>query len=806
MFRRALLWLMLLAVACLAAGPAPAVRLSGLPVVVAPTASPAVKQQAQTLATYLGKITGQNVPVQTGDGRSGIAVGLASDFPAAGMNPPSDPLKREDYVLSTHPGGLYCVGASELGLQRAVWDLLYRAGYRQFFPGPDWEVIPRTPDLTLSLDLRAHPDYVAREIWYGWGEADWAKAPARDWRLKNRMGSAVELETGHAYEEILARNQKEFQQHPEYLALIGGRRTGDKFCISNPGLRKLVVADRLRWLKEHPNARCVSVEPSDGGDWCQCEPCSRLGSPSDRAVLLANEVIAALPPDIYAGMYAYNEHSPPPTRVKVSPRLIVSVATSFVKGGYTPEQLMQGWRAAGAQLLGVREYYSVIAWDKDLPGAAEVANLDYLKSTLPKFNKLGVRFFNSEAGDNWGPYGLGYYLASRALWDTKDAQRFPELTDDFLTRAFGPAKAPMAKFYQLIDGAKKPMLSDDTVGRMYRLLQEALSLAKEPGQRKRIEDLVLYTRYVELYMDYTEAGGAERQANFEKMMRHSYKIGPLMLVHALAQMRDMPDRDAAVKLPANLQPGQPYTEAQTLAFLQQGITRRKLLDFTPVSYSQNLVSAAPLHLAPQPLGDAGLFGRGDRTYYTWVQANQTLPVSGEAGLIYGNLGPALVSLYPSGDAKGEPSSSFTLVPDKVDRPLGLTSPYAGLARIVVQDNYDATLLKWPEGFPMTLWSDPEHPLEMFGRWTLYFYVPKGTRVIGGYSTASGELHNPEGTVAFNFSDNPEFFKVPVGPGQDGKLWKFNSCQGSRLLMTVPPCLARSPSELLLPAEVVRRDQ
>lgn len=798
---------LLLLLACVAAGPSPTpTSLAGMPVVVAPGASAGVKQSAGQLATYLGKITGKPVTVTTGDGRSGIAVGLAQDFPQAGLTPSTDPLKREDYLLASHGQGIYVVGASDLGVDRAVWDLLYRAGYRQFFPGKHWEVIPSTPNLSLTLNVQGRPDYVAREIWYGWGEPEWSKAPARDWRMKNRMGSAVELETGHVYEEILQRNQAVFAQHPEYLALLGGKRSGDKFCISNPGLRKLVVDDRLRWLKEHPNARCVSVEPSDGGDWCECDPCRRLGSPSDRAVILANEVIANLPPEILAGMYAYNEHCPPPTRVKVNPRLVVSVATHFVKGGYTPEQLMSGWRSAGASLLGVREYYSVIAWDKDLPGASEASNLDYLKKTIPKFHHDGVRFFNSEAGDNWGPYGLGYYLASRALWDIEEAKRFPQLTDDFLTRCFGPAKAPMAKFYQLIDGSKKPMLSDDTVGKMYRYLQEALSLARDAGQRRRIEDLVLYTRYVELYLDYTEAGGAERQANFEKMLRHSYRIAPLMMVHAYAQMRDMPDRDKAVKAPAGLQPGTPYTEAEIVGMLQKGIASRKLLDFQSVSFSQNLVSAAPLNLGPQPLGDQGLFSRGDRTWYTWTTANQPLPIQGEAGLIYGTLGPAQISLFSSGDAKGEASSSYTLVPDKQRRDLKLVSPYGGLARVVVADNYDATLLTWPEGLPMTLWSDPEHPVEMVGRWTMYCYVPKGTRVIGGYSTADGELVGPDGTVRFQFENNPTFFKVPVPAGQDGKLWKFNHCQGSRLLMTIPPCLARSPAELLLPAEVVQRDR
>ena len=48
--------------------------------------------------------------------------------------------------------------------------------------------------------------------------------------------------------------------------------------------------------------------------------------------------------------------------------------------------------------------------------------------------------------------------------------------------------------------------------------------------------------------------------------------------------------------------------------------------------------------------------------------------------------------------------------------------------------------------------------------------------------------------------------MEVPAGQDGKLWKFDQCVGQRLLMTIPPILARTSAELLLPEEVVARDR
>ncbi len=48
-------------------------------------------------------------------------------------------------------------------------------------------------------------------------------------------------------------------------------------------------------------------------------------------------------------------------------------------------------------------------------------------------------------------------------------------------------------------------------------------------------------------------------------------------------------------------------------------------------------------------------------------------------------------------------------------------------------------------------------------------------------------------------------RCPVPEGQDGKLCKFADCQGVRQLSTVPPYLAITGKDLLLPKEVVEAD-
>jgi len=106
---------------------------------------------------------------------------------------------------------------------------------------------------------------------------------------------------------------------------------------------------------------------------------------------------------------------------------------------------------------------------------------------------------------------------------------------------------------------------------------------------------------------------------------------------------------------------------------------------------------------------------------------------------------------------------------------------------------------------MTIESSVESPGHLHGRWTLYFYVPRGTKTIGGFSEGPGVLRTASGAVALKFEEKPGYFNVPVPEGEDGKLWKFEQCAGDKTLMTVPPFLARSAGELLLPREVVERD-
>src|SRR5262245_4759495 len=96
------------------AGAAETARLAAdqkplLAVVTAERPTERVRRAARTLADYLGRMSGAKFEVTTGDGRTGIAVGLPAHFPGltADAWDAKDPFKTEDYLLRSHARGVH---------------------------------------------------------------------------------------------------------------------------------------------------------------------------------------------------------------------------------------------------------------------------------------------------------------------------------------------------------------------------------------------------------------------------------------------------------------------------------------------------------------------------------------------------------------------------------------------------------------------------------------------------------------------------------------------------------------------------
>lgn len=796
-----------------------------VPIITGEKPGKVTEAAARDLATYLNKISGAEFKIETGNGSKGIVLGTPAQFSSLPFEVKFDstPFSREEYVIKSGKNALWLIGASELAVQHAVWDLLHSFGYRQFFPGENWEVVPKKKDLAVAIDVRKKPDFYARRIWYNWGFWGYNRQPYVEWSKKNRMARGFMLNSGHSYGAIIGRNRQAFKEHPEYFSLINGKRRtkgGTKFCTSNPDLRKLVVDDAVRMVKRKPGLDSISLDPSDGGNWCQCEPCKKMGSVSDRALILANDAAAAinklgLGPK-YVGMYAYNRHCPPPS-IKVHPNVIISCTTGFLTGGFTFDQVVRGWQKQGAT-IGVYDYFSVIAWDWNLPRRARSARPKPLAAAIKKRHGMGARFYDCESGDAWGPYGLGYYVANRVMWDVDEAGKVDEIVDDFLTKAFGPAKAPMKAFYDLITVDNMRRSSADIVGRMYRSLKKARELAKDdPAIIKRIDDLTLYTRYVELFDKLASKGRKWKNP----LLSYAYRMRKTMMIHAHGLWARKAGQKAARDKKNPLKNETPFTEEEILGFLENGIKNNQPvdLDFATVDYSKDLVPAKGRLSVPEvPAGRYAPVPQSRQIFNIWVaKAPAEIPLKVKTKKVWKKRMPKIILRSPKDVTITQVDENDSWGTDNTWHDIVLKTPHDGLHTIELLDGGDYSHVQWPEDMPVTLESamDSKNANNYFrGAWTMYFYVPKGTRNVAGWanriaswaSRIKGVLKDADGTVHVDFSKrNNGWFNVKVPTGRDGTFWKFENSQGMRRMATVPPYFAVRPDLLLLPKEVVEKD-
>ncbi|MDD5708215.1 MAG: DUF4838 domain-containing protein, partial [Kiritimatiellae bacterium] len=724
-------------------------------------------------------------------------LGLASEFDL------KDALRKEDYIIRTHAGGVYLVGATDVAAEHAVYDFLERLGCRWFFPGDTWEIVPKNLNPTIALDIKESPSFNTRVIFApGWGGTDAVShRKAMLWVTRNRQNSVLGIHAGHAYQRICGELRKEFADHPEYLALVDGKRGGDKFCISNPGLRKLIADYAVDYFVRNPKEHCISLDPSDFGGWCQCNPCKTMGSPSTRAIVLANQAAEALDKHFgnkFVGIDAYYQHAAPPA-VKVHPKVVVFVATVYGPAGCTTVDLLEGWQAQGAT-AGIRDYLSVNQWHRDLPGREVACALNHYRKTFPRFYQLNCRHYISESSLNWGPSGLGYYVASRVLWDIGAANRVDAIVDDFLANCFGPAAVPMGRFYALLNGGHPP-LDEGLLARMYRALDEAYRTTSDPGARRRLDDLACYTRYVELYWQHESAKPEDKRARFEQLIRFTYRIRDRLMVYSYAFYYDMSKRskasfppEALYEVPEGKNPwksSEPVTEAELRGFVENG-SKYQL----PPPPPEPVTFSADLRPSGQPRAPRGRIE-------TFLGSNELLLLAGDDGLPPLTIQPG-VDVQGIGkfrwrllDATRKEIDSGILPSDNTPHVLRF-KPRGKGHYVFAFETPTKTMVNWPEGAPVCLSASraaPCHCSEIM----VYILVPKGTRTIEITKVSRGNFFPPDGAPCTSVS--PNLTSIPVKPGQDGKIWKVTGLAGYLGFFNIPPYAALSPDELLVPSEV-----
>lgn len=808
-------------------------------VVVGQDASSRTRDAARDLADYLSRITGGEFRVVTGDGTSGLAVGSYKDFPVFNLEElinNLNPTQMDDHVVHTHGAGVYLIGASALASQHAVWTFLHEIGYRQFFPTETWEIIPEKPDLSVMMSSFESPDFYERGSprQSAWSDRDqWGK-----WTIRNRNSSSYSISNNHTYNAIVRRNQEAFDANPDF-------RSGNKFRVSEPGLVELVVQDAINEFKDNPSRFSISMEPSDLSGWCQSQQELDFkpdGYPeydgahiTDRVVWLANKVAEAVNQwskehghgEKYVGIMAYHQHSEPPN-IRVHPNIVVNVSTSYSAAGYTTTELMQAWKDQGTTQIGIRDYYDTFVWAQGMPRRGRGGSVPYIARAIPEFHAAGGRIMRANSTDAWYVNGLGFYLSTRLMWDVTLSEQVDEIVDEFLEMAFGEAKEPMREYWNMMARIDPlPRNRNDILARAYNHIRDALDLTSDPDIIERLYDLAIYMRYVELWYAFeAPSDPSERQTLAEDTFRHKYRMQSRMMSSVAHLYYHLERSRIPADIPGEARPGsllvgrdlvdmapwkcsRLFSEEEIHSFISNGIEQNEIVEinFDVVDFSEDLVPARDYLDLPE--ATRGTWGRnngfiGRHQLFSWLEPNESLTLTATGGTIsHLDQGNVRFQLWLPRHPHPDPIDVFEIPNDRQPHQVILTSTYAGLHSVIMNDGGGRTYLNSKPGTLLTI----QTPQNFEREFSLYFFVPKGTKVVGGYVTRHCHVrfidsHGKEREGWQDLENNAGYFVIDVEEGQDDAIWRVLSRRSASLrLMTVPPYLARHPEELLLPREL-----
>ena len=462
---------------------------SAYSIVRAANAPSSVRHAADELQWYIEQSTGAKLPLVTSAAvlnNRFISVGDTAAARKSGLMDNAIPL--EGFRIATRGGNIFIYGPDtadkELTPQRGTSNGTANGVYtvledyfnvRWLLPGEMGVDIPKLKAVAIPvIDRTEAPAFPSRTLTSVQNE----KESVKEWQRHLKLGNSISVKHSHSWAQIIPPSL--FEQHPEWFAEIGGKRTlpiGDRYKIetTNPELVQYFADTTIKFLQERPDRFTASLSATDSANWSESVASKALYDKDPRGKLsvtplmlkfyndVAKAVGKTLPDRMVAG-YIYADHLYPPSTgiPPLEPNFFPVLATSISYGYqlYRPsvqkewDQLFQAWGAKTSNL----GYYDLPNFFKGgyfTPPAPEILNFIF-----PRLAKYNVKHLDITSNSTWGQSGVKNYLFARLMWNPKlDANA---VAHEFYVRAYGAeAGLKVEQIYQGMDEAIKHYYNKD---------------------------------------------------------------------------------------------------------------------------------------------------------------------------------------------------------------------------------------------------------------------------------------------------------------------------------------------------------
>lgn len=484
-------------------------------IVIAENATKVERQAASVLQDYIERISDAKLPISTsiGDPDSpAVLIGQVATDHAGKID-----LETDGYALRIEANRLLIQGESGKGTLYAVYTLLEEyLGCRKLDEGLAWVPKQTTVQLPGNLKHRDEPSLVYRESFY----------PASvdneylDWHKLHRFEDLWGL-WGHSFFKLVP-PQTYFKEHPEYFALVDGRRQATQLCLSNPNVEKIAVATLKEAIGDNPDAIYWSVAPMDGGGFCTCDACRTVGKeeggPQGSLIRFVNKIAGQFPDKKFTTL-AYTYTANPPRVTKPAGNVYVMLS-SIDAQRHQPLSSASSAKAFRDQLAGWKSLTkNLFVWDYTTQFTNYLAPFPDIPSLQPNVSYMaehGVKgIFAQGTGYTYGDLAeLKSYLLAKALWNPEvDADA---LRADFLMHYYGRAANQVGEYLDALQksvaetGAvldiygnpvnnRKDYLSPERIDMYSNILDKAEAVAEEDTKvSERISRLRLGMEYTVL--------------------------------------------------------------------------------------------------------------------------------------------------------------------------------------------------------------------------------------------------------------------------------------------------------------------
>jgi Domain of unknown function (DUF4838) len=349
-------------------------------------------------------------------------------------------LTDDGFLISVQNDNILLVNGGKKGAYYGVVHLLEKYFDCRMY-APDAEIMPKKT--TLSLPVLCEMDKPVNSIRIVNGVLTQQNEAYRNWqRLNDHNEEFAKGYYVHTFDRLVPWEMY-FETHPEYFALMGGKRIIGQLCLTNADVFDLTIKKLKEEMTKQPEKMLWSVSQGDNFSYCQCDKCAKIiadeGSAAGPIIHFVNKVAAQFP-DKMISTLAYQYSRKAPKTVKPADNVQIMLCTIELNRSKDIENDPLSISFLKDIIDWGKISKNIYLWDYTVNFSHHITpfpNLHTLQPNIQFFTKNNVNAHfqqtNAAIGHEFSP--LKAYLIARLLWNPNI--NVDSVTTDFLNGYYG---------------------------------------------------------------------------------------------------------------------------------------------------------------------------------------------------------------------------------------------------------------------------------------------------------------------------------------------------------------------------------